>query len=99
MLTIIEVSFPRYSLVFAMTCTSHADVAQDTFGWLHDEVTGAQLEVRRYTLTSSGGAMAQVIDYGATLTTLLVPDRYGQVTDINMGFDDLDGKMTFINYQ
>lgn len=42
-----------------------------------------------YTLTTSDGASAQVITYGATLTQLKVPDKNGNVGDVVLGFDNL----------
>lgn len=47
--------------------------------------------VHRYTLTSPAGLVARVIDYGATLTELHVPDRNGRPADVVLGFDNLHG--------
>ncbi len=33
----------------------------------------------------------QVINYGATLTSLKVPDGSGTIEDVVLGFDDIDG--------
>jgi aldose 1-epimerase len=48
-------------------------------------------EVRQYTLSSGAGITAQIINYGATITSLSVPDRNGQVADVVLGYDTLDG--------
>jgi aldose 1-epimerase len=48
-------------------------------------------EVRQYTLTNGVGLTAQVIDYGATITSLSAPDRNGKIADIVLGYDNLDG--------
>lgn len=40
--------------------------------------------VTAYTLTNSNGISATVLDYGAILTDLLVPDRGGKLADINL---------------
>lgn len=47
--------------------------------------------VYRYTL-SNGRVSAQVVDYGATLTSLRVPDRTGHVADVVLGYDTLQGE-------
>lgn len=47
--------------------------------------------VSRFTLTSPAGLRAEVTDYGATLVSLLVPDRLGRPDDVVLGFDTLDG--------
>jgi aldose 1-epimerase len=48
-------------------------------------------EVFQYTLTNKSGATMKVIDYGATLTSLLIPDRNGKLEDIVLGYDSLPG--------
>ena len=34
----------------------------------------------------------EIINYGATITSLNVPDRTGNVEDIVLGFDNVEGK-------
>ena len=43
-----------------------------------------------YTI-SCGGITARVTDYGAALTSLLVPDRLGRLADVVLGFSDVTG--------
>ncbi|MGN0983146.1 MAG: aldose epimerase family protein [Candidatus Limivicinus sp.] len=47
--------------------------------------------VQAYTLENSSGMRATVIDYGAALQSLLVPNRQGGLTDVVLGFDDVAG--------
>lgn len=47
-------------------------------------------EVTLYTLTNTHGLRAKVIEYGAILVSLEVPDRNGDLADVVLGFDDLD---------
>jgi len=44
-----------------------------------------------YTFTHSTGAVFSVINYGATVTRILVPDRNGKMEDVELGHCDLDG--------
>jgi aldose 1-epimerase len=46
--------------------------------------------VTQYTLTNKNGIVAKVLDYGAILTELDVPDRTGKKADIVLGFNNLD---------
>ena len=48
-------------------------------------------EVFAFTLTNSKGMSAEVINYGAILTKLCVPDKAGDVKDVVLGFDDVAG--------
>ena len=65
--------------------TATPDVRQESFGRMTDGH-----EVTIYRLTNVSGLRASVIDYGAILVSLEVPDRNGKLADINLGFDDLD---------
>jgi len=47
-------------------------------------------QVQLYTLTSKQGMVVEVMDYGATITRMLVPDRDGQLADVVLGFNTLD---------
>ncbi|MGC2722002.1 MAG: hypothetical protein WA209_20640, partial [Candidatus Acidiferrales bacterium] len=44
-----------------------------------------------YTLKNSKGMEAKITNYGATLVSLIVPDRHGKMDDVVLGFDSLDG--------
>ncbi len=44
-----------------------------------------------YTLTNSKGAEAKITDYGATLTSLKMPDRDGKMADVVLGSNSIDG--------
>ena len=60
------------------------EVQQGSFGQTPDG-----REVTIYTLNNANKLRARVIDYGAILVSLDVPDREGKVDDITLGFDDL----------
>jgi aldose 1-epimerase len=47
--------------------------------------------VEKYTLRNSHGVEANIITYGATLQSLLVPGKNGKVDDVVLGFDDVQG--------
>lgn len=47
-------------------------------------------EVQIFTLTSSKGLRARITNFGATLVSLEVPDRHGNLRDVVLGFDGLD---------
>jgi len=61
------------------------EVEQKSFGQMPDG-----REVTLYELTNANGLRARVIDYGAILVSLEVPDRDGKLADVALGFDDLD---------
>lgn len=69
-------------------------VVKQPFGTLP---SGAKVSV--YTLTNSRGAQAKIMDYGAVLTTLRVPDRKGRLGDVVLGFPTLEGYLKDDSYQ
>jgi len=51
--------------------------------------TADGLEVTRYTLINSDGNSASVMNWGATLLDLNLPDRDGKLANVNLSFDSL----------
>ncbi|MFN6163367.1 MAG: galactose-1-epimerase, partial [Planctomycetota bacterium] len=47
--------------------------------------------VTLYTLTNADGNSVQMIDYGAIIVSIQVPDRDGKRVNITAGFDSMDG--------
>jgi len=48
-------------------------------------------EVFQYTLKNAAGVEVRIINYGAIVTALKVPDRNGRLADIVLGYDSLAG--------
>lgn len=47
--------------------------------------------VEIFTLQNSRGIAARITNYGATLVSLITPDRSGRMADIVLGFDSIEG--------
>lgn len=78
------------SVKFKKMNTLSTQVTQEMFGTIQTS-NGIQ-SVKKFTLTNLHGVKVQLITYGATLTNLYVPDKKGQLQDVVLGFDDMDGK-------
>lgn len=61
-------------------------VTEAPFGTLED---GGKVSI--FTLTNAAGAEVKVINLGARVVSLKVPDRQGQLRDVVLGYDDLAG--------
>ena len=61
-------------------------VIKEKFG-----VTKDGREVYAYTLSNANGMSAKIIDYGAILVSLMVPDQNGVAEDVVLGYDSLEG--------
>jgi aldose 1-epimerase len=47
-------------------------------------------KVTAYTVTNSSGASMTVLDFGAVLQSVIVPDRNGTLTDVALGYDRVE---------
>lgn len=53
--------------------------------------TGADKEIDLFTLTNSNGMVVEIINYGAIIVSINVPDHNGKMVDVNLGYDNLEG--------
>lgn len=53
----------------------------------HDQY---QHPATEYTLTNASGASVSILDFGAIITRICVPDRSGKLGDVSLGFDEAD---------
>lgn len=79
----LTLSVPILALAAAASPCS-ADAGRRTFGQLQDGTT-----VEAVTLTNRHGVSATVITLGATLQSLIAPDREGKLADVVLGYPDL----------
>jgi aldose 1-epimerase len=75
-------------LLLATAVAVDAQVSKHPFGKTPD---GQQVDL--YTLRNTRGAEAQIMNYGAIVVSLKVPDRNGKFGDVVLGFKDFDGYM------
>lgn len=61
-------------------------VVKEKFG-----TTKCGKDVYAYTISNVNGMSAKIINFGANLVSLLVPDQNGNPEDVVLGFDTLDG--------
>lgn len=62
------------------------DIKKETFG-----KTREGQEANLYTLTNQNGMTVKISDYGATVTSILAPDKNGKTGNVVLGFDSLAG--------
>ena len=46
--------------------------------------------VTSYEISNSNGMSATIIDFGATVTKLIVPDKDGKLRDVQLGYDSVE---------
>lgn len=50
----------------------------------------------RFSFTNRNNVTVRVINYGATITDILLPDKNGTVEDISLGFDSVQGLLNVV---
>jgi aldose 1-epimerase len=90
---------PFTSLIFFLSCaegegTSSSAIQKEEFGKTADGKT-----VNIYTIKNANGLEIKVSEFGATLVSLKVPDRDGNIEDIILGFDNLEGYINDNTFQ
>ena len=82
-------------VMVTLSSVAHADlnVSTDTFGTTSDGRV-----VTRYTITNANGLKASLIDLGAILVTMEVPDRDGTLANVNLGCKTPDDYLTISPY-
>lgn len=73
--------------------SASTEITQEIYGKLADG-----REVKLFTLTNKNGLVAKVMEYGAILTSMEVPDAAGQLADLTLGFDSLEGWLSNSSY-
>jgi len=51
-------------------------------------------DVKLFTITNSNNLVAKLTNFGAILVSLFVPDKYGKLDDVVLGFDTLEKYFT-----
>ena len=64
----------------------------------HYGVTKDGIEISKYTLTGSRGMKAVILDYGAILDSVYVPDASGSVVDVTLSSPDYAGYTADTNF-
>lgn len=61
-------------------------IKKEPFGKIKEGV-----EVQLYTLSNEKGMQVKITNYGATITSIITPDKAGQPGDVVLGFDSVEG--------
>ncbi len=60
-------------------------MSEQPFGVIGNE------KVIQYTLTNPNGMLVKILNYGGTVTNIMVPDKNGNNGDVVLGYDSLAG--------
>lgn len=53
--------------------------------------------IQLHTLKNDAGATVKVTNYGAVITSIVVPDRYGKLADVALGYDSIEGYINAVD--
>lgn len=65
-------------------------VVEDEYGVVDNQT------VKRYTFSNGNGMTAEIITYGGRITAIKVPDACGEIRDVVLGFDNLEGSYSYL---
>ncbi|XP_011146181.1 aldose 1-epimerase isoform X2 [Harpegnathos saltator] len=51
-------------------------------------------EVKKFTLKNKVGQEVDIVTYGATVTAIRTPDKHGNIEDVVLGFDNIEGYLS-----
>ena len=96
---VIKVSFFIFSFVL-ISCNNNSgenkpmsSIQKEKYGETKD---GQQIDL--YTLTNKNGVKVSIMNYGAIVQSLYVPDKNNKMQDVVLGFDSLDGYLKMSPY-
>src|SRR5208282_1431447 len=69
-------------------------ISKQYFGSTIEPYTGKLTPTYRYTLRNARGMSVQILTFGGIIQDINVPDRYGHVTDVTLGFKTLQDYVT-----
>jgi len=69
-----------------MAATVRGSVTAMTWGFVNNR------EIKKFTLKNEAHQEVDVITYGAIVTAIRMPDKEGNVADVVLGFDNIEGK-------
>ncbi len=68
------------------------DIVEEHFGYLDDS------EIKKITLKNGSGISVSLINYGAIVQSMIVPDRFGNSAEITLNFDNLEDYVKDTSY-
>jgi aldose 1-epimerase len=71
--------------------TSINPITWQSYGKIADEL------INQYMLVNTNGMIVKIINYGGTVTNIIVPGRNNEKADLVLGFDSLDGYLQITN--
>jgi len=76
------------ALIAAFAASGIVSAATETSDW--GKLSTGE-EVKLFTMTNDNGMVVKVSNYGALVTSIIVPDKDGKMADVSLGFDSVEG--------
>ncbi|MDO4630334.1 MAG: aldose epimerase family protein [Planctomycetia bacterium] len=76
------------ALIAALAASGIASAAVEVSDW--GKLPSGE-EVKLYTMTNDNGMVVKISNYGALITSIMVPDKEGKMADVALGFDSVEG--------
>ena len=93
MITLREICIVICSTFIVSSCSQNNKDKEMSNKSLFGKLTDGR-EVHQFTLKNKKGMEVSIINFGATVTSIVVPDKSGKTDDVVLGYDSLQG---FVN--
>ena len=77
------ITFISATIFFAACSENKASIKKETWGQIENDT------VYLYTISNSKGMTVKITNYGGIITSILTPDKNGNIDDVVLGFDNL----------
>ena len=77
-----------FTLLFLISCTNNNSVSKLSMSDFGNMPNGEI--IKKFKISNANGISVEVINYGAIITNLFVPDSSGSIKDIVLGFNDFN---------
>lgn len=78
-------------ICFLVACRKQKDQPQEAGITVNDYGMIGSTAIKHYTIRNTAGMQVSVLNYGGTITELVVPDRNGNFENVVLGFPTLEG--------
>lgn len=75
-----------------MAAIARGSITSTTWGSVNGQ------EIKKFTLRNEACQEVEVITYGAAVTNIRTPDRKGNIADVVLGFDNIEGIFIIFTY-
>ena len=80
-----------HNQVLHSSCPEGVKLTEDVFDTIVTK-KGEKIQIKRFTLTNRSNMVVEIINYGAIVTSIKIPDKNGVLRNVTLGYDNMSGE-------